>query len=212
MASILHTMAADMLNVLFNSCCVFGATTSLNGCLNGHYSKCKKCRSGFEALGDSCYHFSTETGTYLEGYEYCKARDSELISIETKVESDIINRFIVDSHNPSAPGNFWTSGFDFNRNRQFYWMGTGTNFSDTNWCSGEPNGPTYEYCVHIINNNVLLGTGTKFSHINWCSGEPNGPTYEYCVHIINNNGKPCWNDLACSSKQSNIRKNLEAIR
>uniref|UniRef100_T1J2G1 C-type lectin domain-containing protein n=1 Tax=Strigamia maritima TaxID=126957 RepID=T1J2G1_STRMM len=141
-------------------CCILGAIgiAYYRHCyLTSFVSKCEKCprcRSGFVyfvPLKHSCYHFSSKNGTFLQGIAYCRNLMSDLVSIETKIESHCINYHLTGTNDL---GLYWTSGVaDFNRGntRSFHWLSTGEAFTFTNWCPGQPDRwKENDFCILLI--------------------------------------------------------------
>ena len=54
--------------------------------------------------------------------------------------------------------------------------------------------------------------GAVLSFTKWCGGEPNDSVNEDCGEVVTYWGPPCWNDEACSDKQSYVCEKDVVIR
>ncbi|XP_045191035.2 perlucin-like protein [Mercenaria mercenaria] len=117
----------EMANLIF-------CLTILSACYTAGVSCCSV---GWEAHGDSCYHFSHDSETWTGAWDFCRILKGKLVEINSPQEN-----IYLESQAKRLNKTFWIGLTDILQDGTFVWMDSSTpltssGFSD--WAPGEPN-------------------------------------------------------------------------
>jgi len=91
----------------------------------------------FLKIGKGLYYIETKLEVnWFEANERCHAMDSELITIETMDEWNIINKYL---NGNKIDAKYWTSGNDLAEQFKHVWFTSGQPILKDLWAPGEPN-------------------------------------------------------------------------
>lgn len=106
-----------------------------------------ECTDGFIRHGDSCYHFSHDTETWMDALIACeKLYGSTLVEIENANE----NNFLLSEVN-TLGSRYWIGGNDLRVEGEWKWQTTNNAITYATWCPGNPsNSRGDENCLEIV--------------------------------------------------------------
>ncbi|KAG3274558.1 hypothetical protein H1C71_020147 [Ictidomys tridecemlineatus] len=96
-----------------------------------------RCEEGWLPNNGFCYLLVNETGSWDEAHKKCKAFSSDLISIHSLADVEVV---VTKFHNRNAKEEIWTGLRNINRPTLFQWS-DGTEVTLTYWNENEPNIP-----------------------------------------------------------------------
>ncbi|XP_026128728.1 ladderlectin [Carassius auratus] len=124
----------EILRTLLFLCIVFS---------NAEGNLAEKCPYGWKNFGVRCFKFFPQTVNMITAERNCQSLDSNLASVQNKMENDFLMSLL-----PPSSTNFWIGAYDAIQEGQWLWT-DGTPYDYTYWCSGEPSGGVSENCVVI---------------------------------------------------------------
>ncbi|XP_042857745.1 putative per-hexamer repeat protein 5 isoform X10 [Penaeus japonicus] len=89
------------------------------------------CPEGWAMYDRSCYHVSSERGTWTEGKSYCESNGGSFVTLTSEEEWDFVKSMTVEDT--------WIGLNDRNREGAFVWDSDNTSPAFTMFSSGEPN-------------------------------------------------------------------------
>lgn len=105
-----------------------------------------------DASFENCYyfHYGGVTTSWHTAHTDCLSlgQGSDLVSIHSEEEMRKISGELAKHQAQAWIGLFTTS----QANGQYFWTDKSA-FDYNNWQDGEPNGPTYEFCIHALSDN-----------------------------------------------------------
>ncbi|XP_051898074.1 CD209 antigen-like protein C isoform X2 [Pristis pectinata] len=105
---------------------------------------CLQCPNGWVWFSQSCYYFSTSSGTWHFAKQQCSLKESHLLVINSIPEHKFIKR-------GSEPEQYWIGLTDSVTERHWQWE-DGASYDSTPkfWADGEPNNAfNNEDCAHV---------------------------------------------------------------
>ncbi|XP_045190986.2 perlucin-like protein [Mercenaria mercenaria] len=104
-----------------------------------------QCTDGFIKHGDSCYHFSRDTETWLDALVSCeKIYGGHLAEIEDAKE----NNFLINEVE-TLGARYWIGGNDLRVEGEWKWYTSNTDITYSTWLPGNPSGGV-EDCLEIV--------------------------------------------------------------
>ncbi|KAK3105709.1 hypothetical protein FSP39_003936 [Pinctada imbricata] len=135
-----------------------------------HFISSADCRDGWVKFHGSCYLIALQQATWAEAefevftkYQihpqiFCIAANSQLVEIETKIESDFLEAHLREQHRGSEhptetstlANSYWIGGNDIQNEGIFKWYRSDTDLTFTDWNPGQPDDAgTNEDCMDL---------------------------------------------------------------
>ena len=124
------------------------------------------CENGWESFGTNCYFLSSEKMTWDDAWEFCRARDSHIVEVNDKEETE----FLVQTCRAQLDS-VWLGGNDRETEGTFVWQTSKKTVPSDSFYPGEPNNAggnedcTQLYCggdrVQTLND-AICGHKKKF--------------------------------------------------
>ena len=99
------------------------------------------CDQGWDAFGDHCYFYGTDTKSWNDAEEFCQEEGGHLASVNTPAIQD----YVVDELKSRGLNSAWFGGNDIEEEGVWKWT-DGTPWEFTNWGPHSPNNANGQDC------------------------------------------------------------------